>query len=100
MHYVADVWFYWCVIAVGIVAVKYAGQSWGARTAKKARERQDRAYRSLLDDLVAGNIGDIASLTPMIEMRPHGSELVWHMDERPVTEAAHILSQSFKREVA
>src|SRR3954471_17463093 len=95
MRLAADIWLYWCVIAVGIVSVKYAGQSWGARTAKKERERSDRAYQSLLDDLVAGNIADITSLTPMIEMGLHGSELVWHMGERPVAEAAEILSRSF-----
>lgn len=93
MRYVADIWLYWCAIAVGLVTVKYVGQSWDARIAKRDRERSDRAYSELLADLVVGNVQP--RVTAWVYKTPQGNELRWNVRAHCEFEAAEILSQSF-----
>lgn len=102
MRLAADIYLYWTLAALAIVSVRVVQVSWCAREAKRKavyEERRTRAYQRLLDDLCVGN-----PVGPRVESwvypTPQGGELRWKVRASCDAEAAEILSQSFKPEVA
>lgn len=102
MRLAADIWLWWTAAALALAAARYAQGCWYVREAKRKAElekRQDRAYQHILDDIVAGNEVP-PRVQPWVYHTLNGGELRWKVRASCEAEAAEILSQSFKKEVA
>jgi len=99
MRMIADIWFYWTAAAVALVGARYFQNLWYARQLAKMEKEQERSDRAYLDDLVVGNpVGP--RVQAWLYPTPQGGELRWKVRASCEAEAAEILSQSFRKEIA
>jgi hypothetical protein len=102
MRTLADIWLIWTVAAVTLVAAKCLQTRWYARQlAKRELEEQKvhRAYQRIYEDLFPDD-GFGHEYTPRVSPYLTPAGLGWRVRASCEAEAAEILSQSFRREVA
>jgi hypothetical protein len=101
MRTLADIWLIWTVAAVTLVAAKCLQTRWYARRELEERrqlqEKIDRAYQRIFNDLFPDGGHTYAPRVTAFQT-PDG--IAWHVRASCEGEAAEILSQSFRREVA
>jgi hypothetical protein len=105
MRTLADIWLIWTVAAVTLVAAKCLQTRWYARQLEKRELEEERrvrrAYQRIYEDLNVRLFPDVGhAYTPRVTAFQTPEGIAWHVRASCEGEAAEILSQSFRREVA